>query len=61
MSKATPVELSAIRASPSGAIGDRAVATTTAPAAPASATTRFRAMPSATSCRRSAPRAAMVG
>ena len=43
-----PVELSAMRASPSGAIGERRVATTTAPNAPTSPTTRLRGVPSTT-------------
>ncbi len=60
-SKANPVEVSALRASPSGAIGERAMAIATAPAAPTRPTTRFRAMPSVTNCRRSTPRAVIVG
>ena len=60
-SKSIPVEVSATRASPSGAIGDKAVASAMAPAAPARPTTRFRAMPRVTSCRRFTPRAAIVG
>ena len=50
-----PVEGSARRASPTGVSGDRAKATTTAPAAPTSATTRFRAVPSTTSWRGASP------
>ena len=47
-SKLIPVELSATRASPSGAIGERTVAITTAPNAPTNPTTRLRAVPSMT-------------
>ena len=50
-SKTAPVEGSAMRASPTGAIGDIATASATAPRAPAMATTRFRAVASATSWR----------
>ena len=50
-SKTTPDEGSARRASPIGASGDSAVASVTAPAAAASPTSRFRAIPSTTSWR----------
>ena len=60
-SNATPVESSASRASPRGAMGDNNVAITTAPAAPARPTTRFRAMSSAKSSRPDMPTATSVG
>ena len=60
-SKVIPVELSATRASPRGAIGDRRAAIATAPMAPVSPTTRLRTVPSTTSCRRFIPSAIIVG
>ena len=60
-SKVIPVEVSAARASPRGAIGESKVAMATAPTAPASPTARLRALPSMTNCRRSRPSATNVG
>ena len=48
-SKAIPVEFSAIRASPRGAMGESKVATATAPTAPTRPITKVWAIPSATS------------
>ena len=48
-------------ASPTGASGERTKATMTAPAAPASATTRFRAVPNTMRWRRGKPRATSFG
>ena len=61
VSKTTPVEVSAVHASPRGASGDNAVANTKAPPAPTSPTIKFRSMPRAKSCRRAAPRDTIVG
>ena len=61
VSNANPVESSASRASPRGAMGDKATARITAPTAPTTPTTSVRAMPRATSCRFDIPTADRAG